>query len=127
MKTVRLLCSSCIVSGIVLLSLSVPLSSETPRTHSATLKWTGQSQKEYKKNPKARIEKYFVYRSEAQRNLDGGVRCDSNFRKIGETDAPKTLFVDTAVESGHAYCYQVRAFRAGLESAPSVSTTAIIP
>ena len=107
-------------------TLSLYVLSQSP-SHSATLKWTGQKEKEIRANPKTRIEKYFVFRADAQRGSDSTITCGSDFEKIAEVDAPATTYADKTVQANHAYCYYVKAYRAGLLSRPSAPARALIP
>lgn len=108
-------------------ALSSYLPSQQSYFHSATVKWTGQNEKEIKANPKTRIEKYFVFRAAATRGNSGRIYCGPDFEKIAEVYAPTTKYVDKSVQADHAYCYRVTAFRAGLQSLPSAPKTAVIP
>src|ERR1700684_3833135 len=61
---------------------------------------------------------YNVYRAAA---------CPDHFAKINTAPVTSTLFIDTNVGAGAAYCYQITAVLSGVESAPSNQVVAAVP
>ena len=61
---------------------------------------------------------YNVYRASS---------CAARFSKINSVPVTGTMFVDSGAGSGAAYCYQVTAVLAGVESAPSNQASAAVP
>jgi hypothetical protein len=61
---------------------------------------------------------YNVYRASA---------CPGSFTRLNAAPVTGTVYVDTAVATGAAYCYQVTAVLAGIESVPSNQALAALP
>ncbi len=53
--------------------------------------------------------------------------CPGHFVKINSAPVTGTSYVDSSVGTGVAYCYQVTAVLAGVESAPSNQAVAAVP
>lgn len=81
--------------------------------YSVKLSWTASSSAAA--NPSLT---YNVYRAST---------CPGFFSKLNSNPVAATAYVDSGAGSGAAYCYQVTAVLAGVESAPSNQAVATVP
>lgn len=60
-------------------------------------------------------------------NVYRAATCPGHFTRINAAPVVGTSYVDTTAATGAAYCYQVTAVLAGVESAPSNQAIAAVP
>lgn len=60
-------------------------------------------------------------------NVYRAATCAGQFSKVNTSPVTSTAYVDTGTASGAAYCYQVTAVLAGLESTPSNQALTAVP
>ncbi len=60
-------------------------------------------------------------------NVYRAATCASHFAKLNSAPVTTTSYFDATAATGAAYCYQITAVLAGLESAPSNQATVALP
>jgi hypothetical protein len=100
------------IAAALVLLLALLAAPTSRAQHSVSLAWTASSSAAG--NPSLA---YNVYRSAA---------CTGTFAKINSSPVAATAFLDADVFAG-AYCYQVTAVLAGLESTASNVASAVVP
>jgi fibronectin type 3 domain-containing protein len=101
------------IAAVVALTSALLTSPADAQQYAVKLSWTASS--DASANPSLT---YNVYRASS---------CAGHFALINSAPVTATSYVDPSSAAGAAYCYQVTAVLAGLESAPSNQAIAAVP